>query len=356
MTQIFSVLLFSLMQMLGVGERVEIVFAGDAMQHSPQIAAALRDDGTYDYSQCFELIEDDIRGADFAVVNLEVPLGGKPYSGYPVFSAPDDYARQLKASGFDLLITANNHCLDRGSKGLLRTLAVLDSIDMASIGTYVSQERRDEIVPYIGNVKGCKIAMLAYTYGTNGFKAINGVVDMIDRAIIKKDISEARENGAQVVCVNLHWGTEYMRLPDKAQRSLTDFLVDEGVDLIIGGHPHVVQPMEMRYSYRHEKDVLVVYSLGNFISNQNDIDGRGGAMVKAELILNDGEVAGIRAGYKLLFCQKPKKGVAGDNYRLIPGSCRDSVRADSQATFDEFMERTRSLLTTHNSDDIKELK
>ena len=275
MTQIFSVLLFSLMQMLGVGERVEIVFAGDAMQHSPQIAAALRDDGTYDYSQCFELIEDDIRGADFAVVNLEVPLGGKPYSGYPVFSAPDDYARQLKASGFDLLITANNHCLDRGSKGLLRTLAVLDSIDMASIGTYVSQERRDEIVPYIVNVKGCKIAMLAYTYGTNGFKATNGVVDMIDRAIIKKDISEARENGAQVVCVNLHWGTEYMRLPDKAQRSLTDFLVDEGVVDVA----QIVEDRSASCQTADYRDIVSLYvlgiDLGQCVLVPSDDDGRG---------------------------------------------------------------------------------
>ena len=356
MTQMFSVLLFSLMQMLGVGERVEIVFAGDAMQHSAQIAAALRDDGVYDYSRCFELIENDIMGADLAVVNLEVPLGGKPYSGYPVFSAPDDYARQLKESGFDLLVTANNHCLDRGSKGLLRTLTVLDSMGIESIGTYASQEVREESVPYIANVRGCKIAMLAYTYGINGFKASNGVVDMIDREQIKKDIAKAREKGAQAICVNLHWGTEYMRLPDKAQRSLTDFLVDEGVDLIIGGHPHVVQPMEMRYSHNHDKDVLVVYSLGNFISNQNDIDGRGGAMVKAELILNEGKVTGIKAGYKLLFCQKPLKSVDGDNYRLIPGSCRDSVRDDSRPTFDKFMERTRRLLSTHNADVIIELK
>ncbi len=355
MTQMFSVLLFSLMQMLGVGERVEIVFAGDAMQHSPQIAAALREDGTYDYSRCFELIEEDIMSADFAVANLEVPLGGKPYSGYPVFSAPDDYASQLKKSGFDLLVTANNHCLDRGSKGLLRTLSALDSIGIASVGTYVSQDSRDELVPYIVDVKGCKIAMLAYTYGTNGFKATAGVVDRIDRAVMKEDIAEARANGAQVICVNLHWGTEYMRLPDKAQRSLTDFLVDEGVDLIIGSHPHVVQPMEVRYSHRHDKDVLVVYSLGNFISNQNDIDSRGGAMVKAELILNGGKVTGIRAGYKLLFCQKPLKGVGKDNYRLIPGNCRDSVRDDSRVTFDKFMERTRLLLATHNSDGIKEL-
>lgn len=355
MTQMFSVLFLSLMQMLGVGERVEIVFVGDAMQHSPQIAAALRDDGTYDYSRCFGLVEDDIMNADFAVANLEVPLGGKPYSGYPVFSAPDDYASQLKKTGFDLLVTANNHCLDRGSKGLLRTLSALDSIGIASVGTYASQGSRDERVPYIVDVKGCKIAMLAYTYGTNGFKATAGVVDRIDRAMIKEDIAKARADSAQVICVNLHWGTEYMRLPDEAQRSLTDFLVDEGVDVIIGSHPHVVQPMEMRYSHRHAKDVLVVYSLGNFISNQNDIDSRGGAMVKAELILNGGKVTDIRAGYKLLFCQKPLKGAVRDNYRLIPGDCRDSVREDSRATFDKFMERTRLLLATHNSDGIKEL-
>jgi len=345
--ELLSIMLLSLVSLLQSNHTVNLTFVGDAMQHAPQITAAQQPDGSYDYSPCFQYLEQDISWADVAVVNLECPLGGKPYTGYPCFSAPDSYARQLRDVGFDLFLTANNHCLDRRDKGLVRTCHALDSMGIAHIGTYPSQQQRDKVIPYIINVKGMKIAFLDYTYGTNGIPIQgNVVVDFIDRQLIAADIARARERGAHAICVNLHWGIEYTLKPVDSQRSLADWLVSQGVDLIIGGHPHVVEPMEVRHSQEYDKDVLLVYSMGNLISNQSDIDTRGGAMVKVSLKMQNGRAVIVDPRYKLFFVQKPV--ASGQNYVLIPESRPELLRPDSRADFDRFMRRTHELVTGHN--------
>ena len=345
--KLLSILLLSIVSLLQSNHTVNLTFVGDAMQHAPQITAAQRPDGSYDYSDCFVHLRDDIAWADLAVVNLECPLGGKPYTGYPCFSAPDSYARQLRDVGFDLFLTANNHCLDRRDKGLVRTCQALDSLGIPHIGTYRDQQERDQRIPYIVNVKGMKIAFLDYTYGTNGIP-IQGdvVVDFIDQQRIADDIALARQRGAHAICVNLHWGVEYSLKPVASQRTLAEWLVSQGVDLIIGGHPHVVEPMEVRYSQEHDKNVLLVYSLGNFISNQSDIDCRGGAMVKVSLRMQNGRAVIAEPRYKLFFVQKPSG--RGQNYVLIPEARPDLLRADSQGEFNRFMQRTHDLVTSRN--------
>ena len=341
--------MLSVVSLLQGNHTVNLTFVGDAMQHAPQITAALQPDGTHDYSPCFQYLEEDIRWADLAVVNLECPLGGQPYTGYPCFSAPDSYARQLRDVGFDLFLTANNHCLDRRDKGLVRTCQALDSLGIAHIGTYRNQQERDKAIPLIVNVRGMKIAFLDYTYGTNGIP-IQGdvVVDFIDQQLIAADIARARERGAHAICVNLHWGIEYQLKPVAAQRTLADWLVTQGVDLIIGGHPHVVEPMEVRYSEEHDKNVLLVYSMGNFISNQSDIDTRGGAMVKVSLKMVNDHAVIVAPRYKLFFVQKPR--AAGQNYVLIPESRPDLLRPDSRSEFDRYMQRTHNLVMANNKD------
>ena len=347
--KLLSILLLSVVSLLQSNNTVNLTFVGDAMQHAPQITAAQQADGTYDYSPCFQYLEDDIKWADLAVVNLECPLGGRPYTGYPCFSAPDSYAQQLKDVGFDLFLTANNHCLDRRDKGLVRTCHMLDSLAIPHIGTYRDQQERDQRIPYIINVKGMKIAFLDYTYGTNGIPIQgNVIVDFIDQQLIADDIALARERGAHAICVNLHWGIEYQLKPVASQRTLADWLVAQGVDLIIGGHPHVVEPMEVRYSQEHDKNVLLVYSMGNFISNQSDIDCRGGAMVKVSLRMDNGRAVIVEPRYKLFFVQKPVS--HGQNYVLIPESRPDLLRADSQGEFNRFMQRTHDLVMSHNID------
>ena len=347
MGNLLSILLLSIVSLLQSNNQVDLVFVGDAMQHSPQLTAARQADGSYDYSACFQYIAQDIANADYAVANLECPLAGEPFTGYPAFSAPDSYARQLSNVGFDLLLTANNHCLDRRDKGARRTCETLDKMGIPHIGTYTSSRERSQRIPYFANVNGINIAFMDYTYGTNGIP-VQGtvVVDFIDKQRIANDIAAARRRGAQAICVNLHWGVEYQLKPVDSQRDLADFLVSQGVDLIIGGHPHVVEPMEVRYSKEYDKNVLLVYSLGNFISNQNDIDSRGGAMVKVTLTMDGDKPVISNPRYKLFFVQKPRS--AGENFVVIPENRPNLLRADSRDEFNRFMQRTHDLVLINN--------
>ena len=344
---LLSILMLSLMSLLSGNAEVDFVFFGDAMQHSKQYQVAQRANGTYDYSECFKAVQSDIEEADYAVVNFECTLGGAPYSGYPCFSAPDEYAQQLQKVGFDLFLTANNHCLDRRDKGAVRTINKLDEFGIPHIGTYVNKQARSQQLPFIKDFYGIKVAFLDYTYGTNGIPIQKDVVvDYIDKKVISDDIDKARAAGANVVCVNMHWGVEYTLTPVQVQRDLASFLIDKGVDLIIGGHPHVVEPFEVHHSDKYNKDILLVYSLGNFISNMSDIDCRGGAMVKVKVKMQDGKPVIDSPRYKLFFCQKPG---AGDNtYRVIPEDKPELVRPDSRATFNTFMKRTHDLVMSKN--------
>lgn len=294
----------------------EIVFVGDAMQHSAQLDAARRSDGGFDYSGCFASVEPFVKSADYAVVNLETPVGPGPWTGYPCFNAPVEFADALADAGFSLMLTANNHTLDRRDKGLRATLDHLDARGIDHTGTYRNAAERDSLVPLIKSINGFKVAFLNYTYGTNGISASQGaVVDYIDRALIKSDIDLARSRGAEIVTVAVHWGDEYKLLPNKSQQSLADYLVDCGADLVIGGHPHVIQPFEMRTRPDGSK-ALVVYSLGNFISNMKTRDTRGGAAVSVTIERDRlGRARVADAAYRLVFTVAPDG--ENRNFRLV---------------------------------------
>ena len=206
---------------------VSLLFAGDAMQHKAQIQSAKQGEA-YDYSPCFADITHEIASADYAVVNLESPIGGQPYTGYPCFSAPDEFPIALQNAGFDLFLTANNHCLDRYTRGAIRTLHILDSIGTDHIGTYDSKDSFERFYPFITSIKGIRIAFLNYTYGTNGFTPHSPlIVNYIDKEK-KKDIFRAKTLSADLIVACLHWGDEYQLLPNKRQEDLADFLVKEG--------------------------------------------------------------------------------------------------------------------------------
>lgn len=330
-----------------------LLFVGDAMQHQDQLdrAKALGEDGEYDYSGCFSLIAPAVKGADYAVVNLEVPLGGGRggYTGYPCFSAPDAFAVALKEAGFDLFLTANNHTLDRGDAGLRRTLQVLDSIKVDHVGTYHDKEERERLVPFIKDVNGIRIAFLNYTYGTNGLEAKAGAeVSLIDKGSMADEMRRAREAGAELVVVMPHWGVEYVLTENAAQRDVAQFLIDEGADLVIGGHPHVVQPMKVVRSDKHDKDVLVVYSLGNFISNMKTGDTRGGAMVTAVVERGaDGEARFKSATYDTFYAAKPD-GTARSNFRVIPSWRADEIPAAQRGWWNTFDGSARRVFSRHN--------
>ena len=333
----------------GMMPETEILFVGDAMQHQAQLdrAKELGKD-KYDYSGCFTLISPDILESDYAVCNLEVPLGGGPsYSGYPCFSAPDSYAKSLRDAGFNMMLTANNHCLDRHDKAARRTLLALDSLGIHHTGTFHDKAQRDTLVPYIKDINGFKIGFLNYTYGTNGIEPQEGVeISLIDKDKIREEINKTREEGAEIIIACMHWGIEYVLIENNVQRNLTDFLVDEGVDLIIGSHPHVVQPMKMIRNEKEEKDVLVVYSLGNFISNMKTADTRGGALSRVILKRGENGKAYLEgANYDTFFSSKPE---GKENFKVIP-SWMPSEIPSSQVDHWKIFERGSSkIFDTYN--------
>ena len=265
-------------------ESVSLIFAGDIMGHSPQFEAAFNPQNeTYNYDVCFKTVKSYIQHADFAIANLEVPVAGKPYSGYPNFSSPDALLDALKNAGFKVLLTANNHVLDRGKFGLERTIRQLKKRDLLFVGSYIDENQRDSIYPVLLESKGIKIAILNCTYGTNNHQISDpNIVNYIDTVEIINDIKEADNLGANFKIMTVHWGTEYETDANEYQRKTAQFFVNHGINLIIGSHPHVVQNAETLYG-KDNIPVPVFYSLGNFISNQRQANSDGGIMVKVEI-------------------------------------------------------------------------
>ena len=263
---------------------LKIIFCGDLMGHGGQVRAAETDDG-YDYSPCFQFVQGYLKSADLAVVNLEVTLAGPPYSGYPQFSSPDQLLVDANKAGFGLFTTVNNHCMDSGKKGFLRTLDVFDSLNIAHLGTYRNEEERNTNHPLMMDLKGFHLAFLTYTYGTNEIPVPDSLVaNIIDTIRMAADLEEARARGAEYVISMVHWGIEYQTTANAEQEALAKFLLDCGSDIVIGGHPHVVQNATMDALPDNETTPeIVVYSMGNLVSNQRDVNTDGGIMVELQL-------------------------------------------------------------------------
>lgn len=334
--------------------RVSLLFLGDIMQHDSQIKAAYNSSTkTYDYTSCFQFVKPYLSSVDVAIGNLEVTLAGSPYTGYPQFSAPDELAITLKDDGMDVLVTANNHCLDRSKKGLERTIMMLDSLDFIHTGTFRDTVERMNDYPMLFEKNGFRFALLNYTYGTNGIPVTKpNVVNGIDTAVIRKDMMKAKEASTDAIIVFMHWGQEYQSLPNKWQKVVTEFCFRLGAKLVIGAHPHVLQPME----WRKESDQLVVYSLGNFVSGQRDRYKNGGAMIKIDLLKTTRDsVSTTRidsAGYILEWVYRTAD-VKKNYYILpIPSFERDTTAfihdEASQLAFKTFIEDSRKLFKKHN--------
>ncbi len=346
--RILSLLLLIASATLCHGQSIELVFAGDAMQHERQLKAAKQADKSYDYTPYYRALHPYIQSADYAVVNLETPLGGAPYSGYPMFCAPDSYLSALKQAGFDLMLTANNHALDRHDKGVRRTIKAIQKEGLPWVGTYSNKAQRDSILPLITDINGFKIAFLNYTYGTNGISIQgNVVVDYIDRPLMAKDVKKARERGAEIVVVAIHWGDEYKLLPNNTQRSLADYLTDLGVDLIIGGHPHVIQPMEIRHSKKHDKDVFLCYSLGNLISAMRKDDTRGGALARVTIERNpQGKAVVKEASYRTVFVLPPDD--TNKSFRIVPAEDAGYTPEAEENKRQAFVNNATEIFDKHN--------
>jgi poly-gamma-glutamate capsule biosynthesis protein CapA/YwtB (metallophosphatase superfamily) len=252
---------------------ISISVVGDLMCHSPQYDYARVSSDSFDFDPVFKDVTSILSSSDFTFGNLETITAGKEYggySGYPRFNTPKSYISALARAGFDLLVTANNHSLDRGEIGVIRTIEEIKKNHLSYVGSFSSEKDRDSIRIY--NINGVKLSVLAYSYGTNGNiipKGKSYLVNLINFNLIANDISKARAEGAELVLVHYHFGKEYKREPVQFQTDVVNNTILLGADLIIGGHPHVLEPAKFFKTQNAKLDTgFVAYSMGNFISNQ----------------------------------------------------------------------------------------
>lgn len=304
---------------------IKITAIGDIMCHSPNFKAAYDSStNTYDFSPFFKNISKYTSNADITVGNLETTFAGEArgYSGYPTFNSPSELGKAIKDIGVDVLGTANNHCMDKGYSGLASTLDTLDELGFSHMGTSRSEEEQNTVL--VKNVKGINIAFLAFTYGTNGITIPSDKsysVNLIDKELILKQINKAKELDVDLICANMHWGVEYQTAPNSEQKELADFLFENGVDIIFGSHPHVLQPMEKKTITLEDgssKDVFVIYSLGNFISNQSDINTQDTVILNLQITKSgkDGKISIDSVDYIPVYCYNKGSGVK-NRYELI---------------------------------------
>ena len=310
---------------------IRIVFVGDVMVHTPQIAKAYIGN-YYDFTQTFKYVKPIFEEADLVVANLETTLAEMPpYTGYPRFRSPATVADALKKAGVDAVVMANNHTLDYGADGVRQTLRILDDRGIMYTGTFADSTDYIANNPLFIERRGVRVAILNYTYGTNGIPVRGGIiVNHIDTATILKDV--ARASAADCIIAYLHWGDEYVRHENDTQRRVAEFFHRNGVQAVIGSHPHVVQP------YDQTDSTVAVYSLGNFVSNQRKRYCDGGLIATLDI-----SFVGDSVAYAL---ELMPAWVRLADYAVIPQCVGDTLsmsRADSVA-YSRFMADTAELL------------
>lgn len=352
-----------------VDTSVTFVAAGDVMVHQTQYLAQRVGDGTYDFTNNFIHVKDIVSQADFALANLEtVILPGKALSAYPRFNSPAEILDGLTYAGFDILSTINNHSLDQGKNGVLSTLKELEDRKLQVLGTYKTPEEPKYVIK---EVNGIRIGMTAFASGvitgteaslnglpSNGIGTQLNVMEMTDVskafAAMKVQLDALKEAGAEYLLVFLHWGNEYQFTPSTFQTKLAQLLVDEGVDLILGSHPHVVQPVEYLSSTDGTREALVVYSMGNFLSNQrreilNKTHTEDGLMVEITIDrTSGGEVKLTKATVIPTWVNLYKKD-GKDTYEIVPiGQDPKASALKYQAPegrLTESLKRTKTIIT-----------
>lgn len=265
---------------------IKIGSTGDILIHSPIFRSVYNSESdTYDFNNIFKYVKDIYSSYDLMVADLEQPLGGeeKGYSGFPLFNAPDSIADALKNNGVDLLLTANNHCYDQSNDGFYRTMSVLKQKQIDFIGTREAQDK-----PYIiKNINGIKVGMINYTYETESLtdtKYINGIPMNSETSPLlnsfnynnlnafytefESNMDKMYQDGADVIIAYMHWGEEYSLSANDYQKQIAQKLCDFGVDAIVGGHTHCIEPTDLLFSEISGKQTPIIYSTGNQLSNQ----------------------------------------------------------------------------------------
>lgn len=324
-------------------DSIRLFFIGDVMQHAPQIKGAWdKEAGNYNYMPCFRYIAPYWQAADYVIGNLETTLGGRDFSGYPQFCAPWQLARDLRRSGVDILTTCNNHSCDKGAAGIRNTIHYLDSLQIPHTGTFTDTTSWIAGHPIYIRQGHFKIALLSYTYGTNGIPATNGqVVSLVDTCHIAREIEKARLDTATNIVVCMHWGIEYATIPNAEQRLLAAFIHKAGADIVIGSHPHVVQPLEYCVE-GNDTTGVTVYSLGNFVSNQSKRYTNGGIGVSLSLTREKGKTR-YRMQYLSSYVYRPVEADGVRHYYVVPEP-EVSAIPDEQEAFRLFFDDTDAII------------
>lgn len=331
---------------------LNFLFVGDIMQHGGQIAGAYHaKKDAYDYRDCFQYVKPLIKNADISIANLEVTHAGKPYKGYPQFSAPPELSEALVDAGFNVIITANNHSCDGGSKGVVKTLDVLDKLGVKHTGTFRNKQERNQNYPLLIEKNGFRVAVLNYTYGTNGLSvAAPLIINYIDSTMMEADFRKAREMNVDLIVCTLHWGTEYQSLPNAYQKNWEKFCYDQGADMVIGGHPHVLQPVEVKEIKGEKK--LTAWSLGNFVSNQRDRTKDGGMILMAEVNKLTGKAVLGKVEHVFTWVYPRQEAVVKPFY-ILPDFDYNKHRpgfldAEAKVKYDLFFSDSRALFKEHS--------
>ena len=300
-------------------DTLRIVFLGDVMSHGPQITAAFQSGGNpadpadYDYGSYFQYVRPWLQDADLVVANMEFPVGVRPYSGYPFFSAPPALPYEAQRSRVAVFLTANNHLCDRGRAGLDSTYILYSRMGIPFTGFYRSEGEEYENDPLILDIRGHRIALANFTYGTNGMPVPQPYrINQLDSTHIKQVLTRGRTRGAEFLIALPHWGEEYQLTPNAAQRRWADVFFRAGADVIVGGHTHVVQPVEIVPDGRP-----IAWSLGNFVSNQPFPYSQIGMLLTLTLVCDPQggiAVAGMEPTYLWCSCKR----MLEENYTVIP--------------------------------------
>lgn len=293
------------------------------MMHLPEINAAKCDsEGHFNFTPFFAKVAPIISQADIAIANFESTFGGKPYSGYPRFSAPDTVAYFIKEMGFDIICTANNHSADKGKAGINGTIDGFEKAGVIQTGTFKDSATKRKHYPLMVDKNGIRFALLNYTFSTNGIPVPKPcIVNDIDTLQMALDIAEAHKKKAEYIIAFMHWGVEYQRKQNSEQERVARWCLSHGIDAVIGSHPHVLQPVEY-VSYLKDsvkKNGLVAYSLGNFVSNQRDRYTDGAMTFECNLVKNKktGKIRLEQTGFTPVYVHKTFNPIT---YTVYPAS------------------------------------
>jgi poly-gamma-glutamate synthesis protein (capsule biosynthesis protein) len=337
---------------------MSLLFIGDIMGHYSQIKAAYDPkEKAYNYDATFNTIAPLIKSYDYAVANLEVTLAGEPYSGYPSFSSPDALAKSAKKAGIDVLLTANNHACDKGLKGIKRTVKTLCDLNITHTGTFAKFDDRNKSNVVVLKKNNIKVGLLNYAEHTNWVPTPKGThVNRLDLPTVYKDINTTKKAALDMLIVMVHWGKEYTHHPKKKYRLWAKKLFAAGVDIIIGAHPHTLQPMHYRYDTNSLEGHLIYYSLGNFVSDQRRRYTNGGALAGIKIAKRGQKSYVKNAGYHLIWVNKNRD----ENrtvFEVLPVKMyeanRSYLKGYAKKSIETFISDSRKHLHKHNTNIVE---